>query len=102
MVREWSLCKLFLLISPLLNFSSIWQRKDESKLEQAAFMYPRLVKQAVGSREAAEMEPEEKAKFFAFIGALGIAGVPATLVCGIPAVAIRGARKVKHRFGRKD
>lgn len=35
-----------------------------------------------------------------WVGIVGIAGVPLTLVCGLPAVTLRSGRSVKNRLSK--
>ena len=69
-------------------------------MEKAAFFYPRLLKQALGSREFAESDKDDARQLVAFVGVVGVAGVPLSLVCGLPAVALRSGRSVKKRFSQ--
>lgn len=59
-------------------------------------MYPRLCKQAIGSREIIKDTPN-MVLVTTLVGAFGIAGVPVTLVCGVPALAIKSGRGVKNK-----
>lgn len=74
------------------------QRRSETKLETAAFVYPRLVKLVCGSRDMEDSE--DAAAATAIIGAIGIVGVPLTLICSPPALAIRSGRNIKNKLKR--
>mmetsp|Transcript_102882 Transcript_102882/g.154234 ORF Transcript_102882/g.154234 Transcript_102882/m.154234 type:complete len:115 (-) Transcript_102882:35-379(-) len=76
------------------------RRKSETKLETAAFVYPRFVKLVAGSRDLHE-DPEDAIYVNALVAAFGIAGVPLTLVCGGPALAVRSGRNLKNKIKKK-
>lgn len=60
-------------------------------------MYPRFVK-LLNSRDN---EDEEDKLLTAVVGAIGIVGVPLTLICGGPALAIRSGRNLKNKFNKR-
>lgn len=78
--------------------SSGLTRKDETMIEKAAFVYPRIVKQALGSREVAANQ--EKKEILLTVCLIGVAGVPATVISMPPALTVRAGRSVKRKLSR--
>jgi hypothetical protein len=75
------------------------QEKEETWVESAAFFYPRLVKEVIGSRDFVD-DPDDRTITVALIGMVGIVGVPLTLVCGAPALTVRKGRRAKQSLQR--
>ena len=74
------------------------QKENETKVEKIAFIYPRLVRTYMGSREIREPNYKNKKSDVLILTALGLVFVPTTVVCAIPALTIRNGRKVKRKI----
>jgi len=74
-------------------------KRNETAVEKVAFYYPRLLKMTIGSRELRENK-EDRNFTLSFLGLIGMAGIPATLVCGLPALSVRTHRNVKRKLSK--